>query len=96
MEKEEADSRGRGGGGWPAVTRGEAKKEAEEGVRGWRRAEREKEGSRVWGRRMDRESSWFGRRGERNGKNPRNALPGGVLLILQLLLQQLLEPAQWT
>jgi hypothetical protein len=29
-------------------------------------------------------------------KNPRNALAGGVSLILQMPLQQLLESAQWT
>jgi hypothetical protein len=33
---------------------------------------------------------------ERNGKNLRNALAGGVSLVLQMPLQQLLEPAQWT
>jgi hypothetical protein len=36
------------------------------------------------------------RRGERNGKNPRNVLAGGASLILQTPLQQLLEHPQWT
>jgi hypothetical protein len=37
------------------------------------------EGPRELGR-----SCWFARRGEINGKNPRNALAGGASLILQI------------